>query len=123
MATILTIEDNSDYRLLIVMCLQMEGFTVFEAENGLLGINMANAVLPDLILCDINMPKMNGLDVLKTLKQEPLTSNIPFIFLTSERDEETYNLAQKMGANSYWYKDLKCEEMLRRIKTILGLNN
>ncbi len=123
MPTILTIEDNPDYRLFIVICLQMEGFTVFEAENGLLGIDMAKTVLPDLILCDINMPEMNGLEVLKELKKAPITNKIPFIFLTSEDDKEIYNLAKEMGANSYWNKDLRCEEIIGRIKNILGGNN
>jgi len=86
MKKILVVEDAQSLRKDIVEMLGFEGFEAIGAENGLVGVDRARQVLPDLIICDIMMPGLDGYGVLEELRKDTLTSTIPFIFLTARTD-------------------------------------
>ena len=86
MNKILVIDDEEWLREMVQMALRQKGFDVVEAENGAVGIDVARRELPDLILCDVNMEKVNGYLTLSALRNEPATSAIPFILMTGLAD-------------------------------------
>lgn len=87
MTTVLVIEDEQEIRTNLAEILLLHDLSVFEAENGLVGLELARKISPDLIICDINMPEMNGYEVLRELRKEQPTSITPFIFLTAQTDK------------------------------------
>ena len=92
--------------------LVLEGFETIAAENGLIGIQEAQAHLPDLILCDIFMPVADGYEVLDTLRQDPVTAIIPFIFMTDSGTKTDFRKAMDGGADDYLIKPFTIEELL-----------
>ncbi|MBH8562856.1 response regulator [Nostoc sp. CENA67] len=116
---ILVIEDDAVTRNLFLKGLQTKGFDVITAENGLVGIQQAQQYLPDLVICDIVMPKMDGYSVLATLRQNPLTAIIPFIFLTGSDTRASIRKGMDLGADDYVTKPSTIEELLRAIKSRL----
>ncbi|MBD2502631.1 response regulator transcription factor [Anabaena azotica] len=117
--TILVIEDEADTRNLFLVVLEANGFDVIVAENGVAGIQQAQKHLPDLIICDIIMPDMDGYSVLDTLRQDPLTTIIPFIFLTGNNDKASLRKGMELGADDYITKPSTIEEILKAIATRL----
>ncbi|WP_427157760.1 response regulator transcription factor [Aliinostoc sp. HNIBRCY26] len=112
---ILVIEDETDTRNLFLTILESEGFETIGAENGAEGIKQAQKHLPDLIICDIIMPDMDGYDVLNNLRQDPVTVIIPFIFLTGSDDKAAIRKGMELGADDYITKPSTIEELLRAI--------
>ena len=100
----------------ICKILELEGFNPIAAGNGEMGVEKAKAELPDLILCDIKMPGMNGYDVLLELRKAPATKQIPIIFLTvcSEKANEVKGL--ELGAQDYIGKPFDKKDLLTRIR-------
>src|SRR4051794_10360197 len=94
---ILIIEDNTDIRENVVEILELAGFTVFEAENGKIGVELAMKNMPDVILCDIMMPELDGYGVLYLLNKNAETSAIPFIFLTAKAEKVDLRKGMEMG--------------------------
>jgi len=117
--TILVIEDEENIRETIVDTLTLEGFTVLDAANGKIGIELANKHLPDLILSDVNMPEVDGFGVIKSLKEDPRTNTIPFIFLTARADKSDIRGRMNLGADDYLNKPFTIEELLDAINTRL----
>jgi CheY-like chemotaxis protein len=115
MAKILVIEDDELVRESILAVLESKEFQVLSAENGLLGLQLAEAHLPDLILCDILMPGLDGYEVLSALSNNPETQGIPFIFLTAKVEKANWRKAMKMGADDYLTKPFSAEELLEAI--------
>jgi YesN/AraC family two-component response regulator len=113
--TILVIEDDAPTRHLFLEILEAEGFDTIGAENGLVGIEQAQKYLPDLVLCDITMPDMDGYGVLNTLRQDPLTAIIPFIFLTGSDTKASVRKGMELGADDYLTKPSTVGELLRAI--------
>ncbi|MEA5569078.1 DNA-binding response regulator [Anabaena sp. UHCC 0399] len=113
--TILVIEDETDSRHLFLTILEAEGFETIGAENGFVGIQQAQKYLPDLIICDIMMPDMDGYDVLNALRQDPLTAIIPFIFLTGSHEKTALRKGMELGADDYITKPSTIEELLKAI--------
>jgi two-component system, OmpR family, alkaline phosphatase synthesis response regulator PhoP len=111
MAKILVIEDERTTRANIVNFLESEGFKTLAAENGRLGIQLAQEHLPDLIICDILMPELDGYDVLTTLQQETQTASIPFIFLTITATEAGFRQSLDLGADDYLSKPITSEQL------------
>ncbi|MFM7427195.1 MAG: PleD family two-component system response regulator [Elainella sp.] len=111
MAKILVIEDERTTRANIVNFLEAEGFKTLAAENGRLGIQLAQEHLPDLIICDILMPELDGYDVLTTLQQESQTASIPFIFLTVTATEAGFRQSLDLGADDYLSKPITSEQL------------
>ena len=87
MAKILVIEDEPDVRNNLVELLESEDFDVASSENGLMGALWAQQYLPDLIICDVMMPEIDGYEVLAALREEATTATIPFVFLTAMADK------------------------------------
>ncbi|MGB8698538.1 MAG: response regulator [Thermosynechococcaceae cyanobacterium] len=113
--TILVIEDERLTRTNLVNFLKSEGFETLSAENGRLGIQLALENLPDLIICDIMMPELDGYDVLTTLQHTPNTSGIPFIFLTITADEAGEQQSLALGADDYLCKPITSDSLRRAI--------
>jgi YesN/AraC family two-component response regulator len=112
---ILVIEDDAVTRNLFLNGLAAEGFQMIGAENGLVGIQQAQEHLPDLVICDILMPDIDGYGVLTTLRQDPLTAIIPFIFLTASHTKAAVRKGMELGADDFLTKPSTLEELLRAI--------
>ncbi|MGY0036456.1 response regulator [Pedobacter sp. NJ-S-72] len=112
---ILIIEDHDAIRGNIVEILEMAQYTVFEADNGKTGIEMALKHIPDIILCDIMMPELDGYGVLYMLNKYTETSSIPFIFLTAKAEHNDLRKGMEMGADDYLTKPFDDIELLNAI--------
>lgn len=115
MAKILVIEDEEAIRENILDLLEAENFESMGAANGKIGIKMAIAQIPDLILCDMMMPEIDGHGVLKALRSEPITATIPFIFLTAKADKTDIRLGMELGADDYITKPCTPQELLKAV--------
>ncbi len=115
MTTILVIEDEQAIRESLCDLLEIEGFSVLDAELGTKGIDLAEKRLPDLILCDIQMPDIDGYHVLSQLRQNPHASSIPFIFLTAKGARLEQRRGMNLGADDYLVKPCTAEEILEAI--------
>jgi diguanylate cyclase len=120
MRKILVIEDERASRKLLLKLLQVEGFEAIEAENGSIGLQLAKTQCPDLILCDIMMPEMDGYEVLSRLQQEPATAMIPVICLTAQNERADLRRGMELGANDYLTKPFTTAELLSAIATQLA---
>jgi two-component system sensor histidine kinase/response regulator len=119
MQKILVIEDEQDIRADILKMLKYEGFEAIGAENGRIGVQLAREHLPDLIVCDIIMPELNGYRVLAELRGHPATATIPFIFLTARATKEDMRKGMKLGADDYLAKPFTITELIAAIRTRL----
>jgi CRP/FNR family transcriptional regulator, cyclic AMP receptor protein len=119
MKTILIIEDNEDIRENVAEILTLSDYKVLMAPNGKEGIEVARAHKPDLIVCDIMMPGIDGYGVLHVLHKEKDTQNIPFIFLTSKSERSDFRAAMEMGADDYITKPFAGNELLNAIESRL----
>ncbi|MEC4818633.1 MAG: response regulator [Scytonema sp. PMC 1069.18] len=116
---ILIIEDDTITRTIFLDGLQAEGFNTIDAENGNVGIQKAQEHLPDLVICDIKMPDMDGFGVLTTLRQDPVTAIIPFIFLTGSDTKASLRKGMELGADDYMTKPCTVQQLLRAISVRL----
>ncbi len=119
MKKILVIEDSHSLRKDILEMLGFEGFEAVGAENGLLGVERAREYLPDLIICDIMMPGMDGYGVLESLQKNPVTALIPFIFLTARTDRMDVRQGMELGADDFLTKPFHAAELLATVRTRL----
>jgi CRP/FNR family transcriptional regulator, cyclic AMP receptor protein len=119
MKQILVIEDNEAIRENVAEILELSGYTVLQAPNGKAGIEVAQKHNPDLIICDIMMPGVDGYGVLHVLHKEPETQSIPFIFLTSKSERSDFRTAMEMGADDYITKPFAGNELLNAIESRL----
>jgi DNA-binding response OmpR family regulator len=115
MNKILIIEDEPETRDMFLEALKEEGFEVIGAENGRVGIQKTQEYLPDVVICDVAMPELNGNQVLTILRQNSITAAIPFIFLTATIDELQRYQAIQLGANDYLTKPCTIEKLLEAI--------
>ncbi len=115
MKKILVIEDAHALRKDILEMLRFEGFETEEAENGAVGVKVAREYQPDLIICDIMMPELNGYQVLDILRGDQQTATIPFIFLTAKTDRNDVRRGMASGADDYLTKPFKTLELLSAI--------
>lgn len=95
----------------------MENYRVFTANNGSAGIEMATQFIPQLIICDVRMPKMDGYEVLHHLLDMVKTKNIPFIFSTAMSDSYYIKKGLELGADDYIVKPYELDNLLQRIRT------
>ncbi|MDR6782778.1 CRP-like cAMP-binding protein/ActR/RegA family two-component response regulator [Pedobacter africanus] len=117
MKTILIIEDNIDIRESCIEILELSGYTVLQADNGKSGFDLALKHKPDLILCDIMMPEMDGYGVLYLLNKNDETADIPFIFLTAKTDRIDFRKGMEMGADDYLTKPFDDMDLLHAVET------
>ena len=118
--TILVVEDEAQTREIFSRCLHFEGFRVLAADSGTRGVQMAQTHIPDLIVCDIMMPDMDGYQVLSTLHQDLTTTAIPFIFLTAKVTMADLRQGMELGADDYLTKPCTVEQLLVAISTRLA---
>lgn len=122
--TILVIDDEKELRETLKNALEMEGYDVITAENGLVGLMLAQEKRPDLILLDISMPVMDGFTVLFKLKQNPIMREIPVIILTGQYvDEENLERGFSLGAIEYLYKPIRFTELAARVRSVLRMRS
>lgn len=119
MHKILVIEDERVIKMNLLKLLSAEGFQTISADDGISGLKLAQAELPDLIICDILMPNLDGYGVLKALQQDPVTATIPFIFLTAKAERSDWRQAMTLGADDYLTKPFTRAELLDAIASRL----
>lgn len=119
MTKILVIEDEESVRENILELLDTEGFETIAAKNGRIGLSLAQQEHPDLILCDVRMPELDGYGVLTGLRSELITAMIPFIFLTAKAAKTDLSFGLELGANAYITKPFTLVELLDTIEQTL----
>lgn len=119
MTRVLIIEDNDDIRENVVEILELSGYTVYAAPNGKTGVELAVKQLPDIILCDIMMPEMDGYGVIEALNNHPQTRATPFIFLTAKAERTDIRRGMELGADDYLTKPFDDTELLNAIESRL----
>lgn len=117
--TILVVDDEQDLLDLIEYNLRQEGYNVLKAENGKDGIQMAKEHMPDLVLLDIMMPQMDGIEVCDRMREDSTLSHIPIIFLTARSDEKTEIEGLNKGADDFITKPISTTKLVSRIKAVL----
>lgn len=120
MKKILVIEDEVFIRENLIELLEIEGFEAVGAENGFVGVDLAKEYHPDLILCDVMMPELDGYGVLNALREDSLTAQIPFMFLTASADRSNLQKIREMGMNDYILKPFNVDKFLAAIANRLG---
>jgi signal transduction histidine kinase len=119
MQKILVIEDTPDVRELITDTLRFNGFETVAAADGEAGIEAALAHLPDLILCDVQMPRKDGFAVLADLRARPATATIPFVFLTGQSDKSHMRLGMNLGADDFLAKPFMLQDLMAAVNARL----
>jgi len=115
MGTILVIEDEPQVRANLQEILELADYTTLGAANGKVGLDLAIQQPPDLIICDIMMPELDGYGVLHQLRQTAATANVPFIFLTAKSDRDDFRTGMRLGADDYLNKPFSPEEVLEAV--------
>lgn len=119
---VLIIDDDDVMRSLAAKILNQVGYNVIQANNGKAGVSLASQMKPDLILCDIMMPEMDGFDVLQLISKNQETTIIPFIFLTAKTDRLDFRKGMEMGADDYIIKPFNRTELLNAVECRLKKN-
>ena len=120
MAKILIAEDEKDIRDLITFTLQFAGYQVVTAANGEQAVHQARTELPDLIMMDVRMPKMNGYDACKVMKKDPQIQDIPVVFLSAKGQDQEVQAGLEVGAVDYIIKPFSPDELTTRVKELLN---
>lgn len=115
---VLIADDEQDILDLLSYNLKKEGFTIVTASNGRQAVDIALKEMPDLVLLDIMMPELDGLEVCKILRQRPETAAIPIMFLTAKSDEIDQILGLELGADDYIQKPISPRVLIARLKTV-----
>ncbi len=119
MKRILIIEDEPEMRRNIATLLRLTDYQPLAAQNGREGVEVARRERPDLILCDVMMPELDGFGVLRALQEEPELARIPFIFLTAKGEKEDLRSGMNLGADDYLTKPVANSDLVRAIETRL----
>lgn len=119
MKKILIIEDQAPMRRNVALLLEMEGYQTCMATNGREGVEVARKEKPDLILCDVMMPELDGYGVVTALRADETFATTPFIFLTAKSDRSDVRTGMNFGADDYLTKPIVREDLLAAIKTRL----
>lgn len=119
-ASILTVDNSSSLRMAIRIALNGAGYDVSEAVDGLDGLNKAKAAKFDMIIADLNMPNMNGLEMIREIRKLPIQLGTPIIFLTTESDEAMKQEARAAGATGWLVKPFVPDQLLRIAAKVLG---
>ncbi|RYY15430.1 MAG: response regulator [Cytophagaceae bacterium] len=119
MPTILLLEDNDQIRANTAELLGLAGYAVLTAANGQLGVQLALATKPDLVICDIMMPELDGYGVLQVFNQNPQLTGVPFIFLTAKTERADIRRGMELGADDYLPKPFNKAELLRAVASRL----
>lgn len=120
MARILAVDDSKSIRQMVVFTLQSAGHEVVEAEDGVQGLNTAKGSTFNLVLTDINMPNMDGIELIKQLRAIPSYKFTPILTLTTEAGAEKKSEGKAAGATGWIVKPFNPEQLLATIKKVLG---
>jgi len=118
-AEVLVVEDEPDIRALIVLHLAREGFRCRTAKNGSEALTEARAAKPDLLILDLMLPELDGLEVCRRLRSDPATATVPIIMLTAKADEVDRVVGLEMGADDYVVKPFSPKELVARVRAVL----
>lgn len=121
-AKILIVDDNPSVLKLLNINLSKAGYEIVEAENGEQAFDVANKTLPDLIISDIMMPQMDGLELCWMIRENSKVPLVPFIFLTSFDDQETEIKGFRAGADKYLNKPIERKDLLEKVAELLNRN-
>jgi DNA-binding NarL/FixJ family response regulator len=116
---ILIIEDQAPMRRNLALMLELEGYKTCVAENGRIGIETARKERPDLILCDVMMPELDGYGVVQALREDHVFANTPFVFLTAKSDRSDVRVGMNFGADDYLTKPVVRDDLLSAVQTRL----
>jgi len=119
MAKILVVDDERSMCLVIGAHLEQAGHVVTTCMDGALAIRSILAEKPDLVLLDLNMPYIDGFDMLKALKGDPLTQTVPVIVVSSLTDVESLGRVVRLGASDYVYKPIRGEKLVESVERVL----
>src|SRR6185503_14514421 len=117
---VLVVEDSRTVAAVIKYFLELEGFEVLQATDGLVGLEMAKRECPDLIVSDINMPEMNGTDMVKAIRLDPRLAHVPVLMLTSEASVECETEGLAAGADDYILKPVEPRRLVARVKALFA---
>ena len=123
MNKILIIEDEKNIRDTIMEILELNNYEIATAENGLIGIAKALQFKPDLIVCDVMMPEMDGFETLKNIRSINEISNTPFVFLTAKTENRDFREGMNSGADDFLNKPFNTQELLKVIKLRIAKSN
>ena len=115
---VLVVDDEPDVRMLLRTNLRAAGFDVLEAANGAEGLAMAKHEVPSVIILDLMMPEMNGIEVCRALRRHPPTSRIPVLMLTAKTSEEDKVVGFEVGADDYVTKPFSPRELVLRVRAV-----
>jgi DNA-binding response OmpR family regulator len=116
---ILVVDDDPDQLEVACWCLKKAGFAISTAANGVDALAKTRSVLPDLIVLDLMLPELNGLDFCKTLRKDPVTASIPIIMLTGMRSEFSRLAGLESGVNLFLTKPYSPEELVSKVEEML----
>lgn len=119
MSKILIVEDELSIRQLVKYNMEKEGYQVLEAADGLQGLKLAKSEKPDLLLLDLMLPQMDGLEVCRNLKGNPASAALPIIMLTAKSEEIDKVIGLELGADDYMTKPFSPRELIARVKAVL----
>jgi two-component system chemotaxis response regulator CheY len=119
-ASILTVDDSASLRMAIRIALTGAGYAVTEAADGVEGLAKATATRFDLIVTDLNMPNMDGLQMIRALREQPSQAGVPIIFLTTESDDAMKAQAKAAGATGWLVKPFQPEQLIRVAQKVLA---
>ncbi len=122
MLSVLLIEDNTDINETTSEMLEMAGYEVVAVTDSKQGVGTALQINPDIILCDISMPEKDGYEILSQLKENPLTSKIPFVFFTAHTQSREIKKGLALGASGYLCKPFTEEELLKVIERSIAVS-
>ncbi|MFY7965834.1 MAG: response regulator transcription factor [Chitinophagaceae bacterium] len=120
MKTVLVIEDEISILNNICTILQISGYHFIKASNGLQALKILSTQLPHIILCDVMMPEMDGFEVLKNIRKNPITQSIPFCFLTARADIVDIDFGLSIGANAYVTKPFSAKDLLAAVAMLIA---
>ncbi|MCC6234132.1 MAG: response regulator transcription factor [Verrucomicrobiales bacterium] len=115
MKTVLVIEDEPEMRRNLARLLKLEGYDAVAAENGAAGVVLARQRKPDLVICDVMMPQMDGHEVLRTLRADPALRSVPFIFLTAKGEKSDQRGGMNLGADDYLTKPVDNDDLIAAV--------
>lgn len=118
--SILIVDDSKTVRNLVAFIMKKEGFKVTTAEDGLDGLEKLYSSSFDLIISDVNMPRMDGFTFIKTVREQEAYRDIPIIVLSTEGQEKDIQMGLNLGANLYLVKPAQPENMVKNVKMLLG---
>ncbi|AEO47914.1 response regulator [Rhodospirillum rubrum] len=118
--TILSVDDSASIRQMVKLTLTGAGYTVVQAADGAEGLARARDMAVDLVVTDLNMPVMNGLDLIRELRKLPTYKGVPIIFLTTESDAAMKQEAKVAGATGWITKPFQQEQLVTVVRKVLG---